>query len=87
MDFSKTSGTKTRKMPVSITVNVTKKFEAALNEYVEHISKEKKKSVNNESVIISVVEDFLEKFKWKQENCEGSSAWMLDLPHIPDDAL
>lgn len=87
MDFSKTSGTKTRKMPVSITVNVTKKFEVALSEYAEHISKEKKKRVNNESVIIGVVEDFLEKFKWQQENCKGSSAYLLDLPNLPDDAL
>ena len=83
MDINKNSKVKNRKMPVSITINVTKKFEAVLNEYVEYISKEK--IVDKESVIVGVMENFLKDFMWQKENSKYSAVELLSLPDIPND--
>ena len=80
MDINKNSKVKNRKMPVSITINVTKTFEAVLNEYVEYISKEK--IVDKESVIVEVVENFLKDFKWQKENSKYTAVELLNLPDV-----
>ena len=83
MEINKNLSAKERKTPVSITLNVTKKFEAALNEYVERISKEK--VVDKESVIVEIMETFLNDFKCQKENSKYSAVELLSLPDIPND--
>jgi hypothetical protein len=87
MNSDKIIEVENRKTPVSIMVNVTRKFEAALNNYIEHMSREKEITVVKESVIVGVMEKFLEDFEWEQRNSKYSTAELFDLPHLPDDAL